>query len=331
MIHVDFDPKDLPPDQKAQWDQWMQEAKAAQLDVINQWEDWRTTIWAKWKKKKKGERPEFSPEWDNDVWKKLRDWLLTNVFHNKCAYCEMEVVGFPGDAEHFRPKGRVRIKVDKQGAEVVMIVDEDGDEIPHPGYFWLAYHWKNLLPACETCNRGEGKKDFFPAKKHVGVRRLTVNEIDSLLEKITKSQKANDIFYLEPDDLDVIENRLLLHPYIDKPKEHIYFKNDGEAAVRSGSEKGSESIRTYNLNDPKRKGQRNRAQFDGFRYYKDEVLPAVPDLAKAELAAQRVKNEYYHGPMPYAAAVFDYIHMYLENSPLDPDILLKETQQQDQP
>src|SRR5690242_6626228 len=106
MIHVNFNPKDLPPDQKAQWDEWMKEAKAAQLDVIKQWETWRT-VWAKWKKNRKGDRPEFSPNWDNDVWKQLRDWLLIHVFHNKCAYCEMEVVGFPGDAEHFRPKGRV--------------------------------------------------------------------------------------------------------------------------------------------------------------------------------------------------------------------------------
>ncbi len=317
MIHVNFDPHKLPQE-------WIQEAKAAQLEVIDQWENWRATVWDKWKKTREGKRPEFSPEWDNEVWKKLRDWLLDNVFNNKCAYCETPTVGFPGDAEHFRPKGSVRVKLDTKGTEVVTIVDEDGEEVPHPGYFWLAYHWKNLLPSCEMCNRGEGKRDLFPVRKHVAVRRLSVDEVDKLLQKITKSQKAEDIFYLEPEDLDKLEGPLLLHPYDDEPKEHIYFKNDGEASEWRNSEKGRESIRTYNLNETNRKKARNREQLNGFRYYKDEVVSAIPDMERARNAAQRVKAEYYKGEKPYAAAVFDFIHMYLDNSPVDPDILTKE-------
>src|SRR5215510_12292427 len=122
MIHVDFDPKALAPAEKAQWDAWMIEAQDAQNDIITQWETWRKTVLNPWKLKREGNRPEFSPTFQSDVWKKLRDFLLVNVFHNKCAYCETPVVGFPGDAEHFRPKGRVRVKQQNQPAQVVMII-----------------------------------------------------------------------------------------------------------------------------------------------------------------------------------------------------------------
>jgi len=37
----------------------------------------------------------------------------------------------------------------------------DVDPLQRPGYYWLAYAWKNLLFACERCNRRH-KKSLFP-------------------------------------------------------------------------------------------------------------------------------------------------------------------------
>ncbi len=61
---------------------------------------------------------------------------LEALFHDKCAYCEGRPTSVgPWDVEHFRPKGGV-------------------EERPgHPGYYWLAYTWANLYPACVFCNR----------------------------------------------------------------------------------------------------------------------------------------------------------------------------------
>src|SRR5574341_1145443 len=68
------------------------------------------------------------------------------VFFGKCAYCETLIAeNHPGDIEHFRPKGRVTDSMGRQ----LMVQDENGEEYPHPGYYWLAYDWKNLLLACE--------------------------------------------------------------------------------------------------------------------------------------------------------------------------------------
>lgn len=61
---------------------------------------------------------------------------LNELFHGKCAYCESSIRAVqPTDIEHFRPKGRV------------------ADCPGHPGYWWLAANWANLLASCIDCNR----------------------------------------------------------------------------------------------------------------------------------------------------------------------------------
>src|SRR5258708_996344 len=52
--------------------------------------------------------------------------------HYKCCYCERRLQKFDLQVEHFRPKRGFR-----QGAS------QTKDE--HPGYYWLAYSWDNLL------------------------------------------------------------------------------------------------------------------------------------------------------------------------------------------
>ncbi len=61
---------------------------------------------------------------------------LESLFCRKCAYCESRLgtVG-PEDIEHYRPHGAVAQRRD------------------HPGYYWLAYAWDNLYPACTYCNQ----------------------------------------------------------------------------------------------------------------------------------------------------------------------------------
>lgn len=61
---------------------------------------------------------------------------LNTLFFGKCAYCESSIRAVqPTDIEHFRPKGRVA------GCP------------EHPGYWWHAASWENLLASCIDCNR----------------------------------------------------------------------------------------------------------------------------------------------------------------------------------
>ena len=70
-------------------------------------------------------------------------------FFGKCAYCESLITNNqPGDVDHYRPKGRVMDANNKP----VMITTALGEN-PHPGYYWLAYQFSNLLPSCIDCNR----------------------------------------------------------------------------------------------------------------------------------------------------------------------------------
>ncbi len=91
-------------------------------------------------------------------------------FYGKCAYCETYITDFQrGDIEHFRPKAAVANEVD--------------EPISHPGYYWLAYDWQNLLPSCTVCNQPTtvggkkiGKHNRFPV---IDQHAQAPNEVDT--------------------------------------------------------------------------------------------------------------------------------------------------------
>jgi hypothetical protein len=95
--------------------------------------------------------------------------FLMELTCGKCAYCESLVTStHPGDVEHYRPKGQVR---ERDGRIVRTRVGDQ--EVAHPGYWWLAYAWVNLLPACIDCNRRrEHGEEMVPAGKadHFAIR-----------------------------------------------------------------------------------------------------------------------------------------------------------------
>lgn len=73
---------------------------------------------------------------------------LREIQADKCCFCEAKVTHVAhGDIEHFRPKGGY-----KQLAS---------DPLQVPGYFWLAYEWKNFYFSCQICNQ-RFKKNLFP-------------------------------------------------------------------------------------------------------------------------------------------------------------------------
>jgi uncharacterized protein (TIGR02646 family) len=67
-------------------------------------------------------------------------YALSQLFGNKCAYCECSLDNQDLHTEHFRPKGKV----------------DACDNPSEEGYWWLAADWENLLPACNHCNRSPG-------------------------------------------------------------------------------------------------------------------------------------------------------------------------------
>ncbi len=100
-----------------------------------------------------GERPIVDRS-INRIYKKT----LSEEFHGKCAYCDRRLTTqLEGDVEHIRPKNRV---CDEHGTQIRSARYPDRD---HPGYWWLAYDWENLVISCKECNT-RFKRDKFPVE-----------------------------------------------------------------------------------------------------------------------------------------------------------------------
>jgi hypothetical protein len=147
-------------------------------------------------------------------------------FYGRCAYCETPIADTQYvDIEHFRPKGGIK---DEHG-NVVNLKDENGIDKGknHFGYYWLAYDWQNLLPACEICNR-RYKSTIFPViGKHAQLPNEEVNEKPLLINPISE---------LEEDD----------------PENHLAVDTEtGIMYAVNGSRRGEMCIKLFNLNNRK--------------------------------------------------------------------------------
>jgi hypothetical protein len=75
---------------------------------------------------------------------RIRNWLL-GLFHNKCWYTEAQEAVSAYHVDHYRPKGQVT---------------DIGRTNPEPGYWWLAFDWRNYRICGQLPN--VKKNDVFP-------------------------------------------------------------------------------------------------------------------------------------------------------------------------
>lgn len=134
-----------------------------------------------------------------EIWRKE----LINLQGFKCCFCEKPIKN--GALEHFRPK---------KGWQ-----ENKGDALTRPGYFWLAYRWKNMFLSCTDCNESGQKGNLFPID---GVRALRTNS--NLNVELPK----------------------LINPYDENPNIHLsFYKSD----PISHSERGRKTIEIFKLKD----------------------------------------------------------------------------------
>jgi len=211
---------------------------------------------------------------NEDLYKEKRDFIF-RMFHGKCAYCELPLAEGQryGDLDHYRPKGRV---TDKDGKLVFV----SGKQ--HPGYFWLAYHWTNLLPSCLGCNRPgtapdgtkSGKWDKFPVA---------------------------DGFYVTAFNEDLRrEQPTLLNPYLDNPDEHLSFDPD-TGTVGAKTTRGQDTIDILGLNRDALIEARMRTARAALRAFSDYTAAVIRRDVRADLYQPEV-NEFEKGIAPFSAA-----------------------------
>ena len=133
---------------------------------------------------------------------------LSDYQNGKCCFCERHRDANPeSDVEHFRPK--------------LGVTGED-----HPGYWWLAYVWSNLLFSCKACN-STYKKNHFP-----------------LVNKTSRvSVKGRDLS---------LEKPMLINPSFEDPADFIDYDWDSDqdkvfVVGKDPENRGSETIRILGL------------------------------------------------------------------------------------
>jgi hypothetical protein len=248
-----------PPVGDASWDSWINDGRAAVQRMLA--------------------GPTDQARVDPALYKRQRDRLL-EATNRKCAYCELLLTPGQrkGDVEHYRPKGRVRGLDGK-----VVKVWRDGVEIDHPGYFWLAYDYLNLLPACIACNRRAGdsasgtqtgKSDIFPT--------------------------LDGQWAVRPEDV-AIEQPALLNPWLDgdDPADHLKF--DSTTGVVMGlTDRGITSVELLGLNRDGLPEARKKA----CREVRHAYLASLTDIAqhqRAEESDLQVLRDVESGAAEFAA------------------------------
>jgi hypothetical protein len=216
---------------------------------------------------------------DDKLYKRYMPFLL-DLFNGKCAYCESKMaVDQGGDVEHFRPKGRVV----GDDFKAVRVNHPRKGEINHPGYYWLAYRWRNLFPACNDCNRyrnhrtgegfGAGKADRFPVD---GFRACCPGQ-------------------------ERMEVALLVNPGDDIEK-HLEFLGDG--TIRAKSKAGEETLKILGLNRREALVEARRMAYDYAALNLNKYLQSVSDddLSTVKVRA-RLINEIWLGQKKGRAAL----------------------------
>ena len=221
-----------------------------------------------------GNKPKIS-----NLYKRQKEqYYFSNAepFFGKCAYCEVFLFSNQhGDVEHYRPKSRVT-KLDN--SEVTY--DRHGRRIPHPGYYWLAYSWRNLLPSCIRCNQ--------------------VSKVDNTtIGKGTRFPLVDDEYAFMPGDEDR-ERPLLINPTIDNPSEHLFFDTE-TGTINALSERGRVTCEVLGLNEFDRCRERKRRFDSAFNHFNLWLLSAL-SRQQVPTASHEELDDIRKGKAEYAMA-----------------------------
>jgi uncharacterized protein (TIGR02646 family) len=176
--------------------------------------------------KKNAKEFKFLAYKEADVVEALRD-----LFKGKCAYCESKILHVaPPDIEHYRPKGAV------------------AEDEKHPGYWWLASDWLNLLLSCLDCNRSR----YHIILEDIGGQ---IKQTKMLAGKHCSFPVVGKVRAACDTDNHKLEDPLLIDPTVKDPIKHITWSLEYDSALASPHKEGKvvdkygyASIKGYALN-----------------------------------------------------------------------------------
>jgi uncharacterized protein (TIGR02646 family) len=219
-----------------------------------------------------GEGHEVADHYRHDEVKKA----LEELFYDKCAYCESRPTPSSSwDVEHYRPKGRVAESVD------------------HPGYYWLAYTWENLYPACTFCNQNRKDKPRYEEPEELAA----AGKLDQFpLEDETRRAMSPG------DDLGE-EQPYLLDPCADDPEQHLTYDVMGHILpVDQDDRRASETIRICHLTRRRLRDDRARTIIHMSKIARNLALAQEANNALAEQLMHDLLQDYVAPDALYAGA-----------------------------
>lgn len=160
--------------------------------------------------------------------KDIKDTLCQDQ-HSKCAYCECRLNGDFGHIEHFRPKAGYSVP--------------PGRNLHKPGYYWLAYDWKNLLLSCSKCNTSYKANHF--ALEDDSQRDIAHRNIENEVPLLINPAEEDPALYIE------------FHQHIAAPK-----IIDGEE-----SKKGRYTIELLQLNNRRDLVEYRRQKWEKYNHW----------------------------------------------------------------
>ena len=165
---------------------------------------------------------------------------LREMFHGKCAYCESKIAGNQDtDVEHYRPKKGV--------------TEAEDAGVAHPGYWWLAMVWENLVLSCQHCNQSRSYHVIIPDNLETEDELIEFlqNQPASRAGKLNAFPTEDGVWALGPGDDLTVEKPLILNPVDTDPGNHldwVLFQGASTVRARNGSLVGEATRKILGLN-----------------------------------------------------------------------------------
>jgi 5-methylcytosine-specific restriction endonuclease McrA len=228
---------------------------------------------------------------------------LHEMFHGKCAYCESKIAGSQDtDVEHYRPKKGV---TEAKKAGVV-----------HPGYWWLAMKWENLVLSCQHCNQSRTYHVIIPDDLDTEAKLLKFlkRQPKSRAGTLNAFPTEDNIWVTDPAGDLPAKKPLILNPVDMVPEDHldwVFFQGASTVRAKGGSPVGEATRKILGLNRRWLEEDR-RIHLLEMREDRDNIISAInnwltaddPDNVRhwhdwAQRAIERLKRR-TNDEMPFA-------------------------------
>lgn len=169
----------------------------------------------------------------------VRD-ALREMFHGKCAYCESKIAGTQDtDVEHYRPKKGVS--------------EADDAGVAHPGYWWLAMRWENLVLSCQHCNQSRSYHVIIPddLETEEELRAFLERQPKTIAGKLNAFPVEGNVWVTQEDGDLKAERPLILNPVDMEPDDHldwVLFQGASTVRAKNGSPVGEATRAILGLN-----------------------------------------------------------------------------------